>query len=180
MAVLLVACAACSSHSADAPPPTIAPARAADSPPATAPPAGEVRPLGGPGQASTFDRSTHTLVVLGSDPSGRSVVTTFPPAAPVRTMPLPAAGTALAGDDHGTVYVSTRGGYFRVDVARGAVTRMDVDDARDVDFTAVAHRDDGKVVLGSSDGAVFTLGSDTAVAARLQIFARVDALVAQR
>jgi DNA-binding beta-propeller fold protein YncE len=119
------------------------------------------------------------MVVLGSDPSGRSVVTTFPPAAPVRTLPLPAAGTALAGDDRGTVYVSTRGGYFRVDVARGTVTRMDVDDARDVDFTAVAHRDDGKVVLGSADGAVFTLGSDTAVAARLQIFARVDALVAQ-
>ena len=75
--------------------------------------------------------------------------------------------------------MSTRGGYFRVDVARGTVTRMDVDDARDVDFTAVAHRDDGKIVLGSADGAVFTLGSDTAVAARLQIFARVDALVAQ-
>ena len=49
----------------------------------------------------------------------------------------------------------------------------------DVDFTAITHRDDGKVVLGSADGAVFTLGSDTAVAARLQIFARVDALVAQ-
>jgi DNA-binding beta-propeller fold protein YncE len=180
MAVLLVACAACSSHSADAPPPTIAPAQAADSPPATAPPAGQVRPLGGPGQASTFDRSTHTLVVLGSDPSGRSVVTAFPPAAPVRTMPLPSAGTALAGDDNGTVYVSTRGGYFRVDVARGAVNQMDVDGARDVDFTAVAHRDDGKVVLGSADGAVFTLGSDTAVTARLRIFARVDALVAQK
>jgi DNA-binding beta-propeller fold protein YncE len=177
--VLLVACAACSSHSADAPPPTIAPARAADSPPVTAPPAGEVRPLDGPGQASTFDPGTHTMVVLGSDPSGRSVVTTFPPAAPVRTLPLPATGTALAGDGHGTVYVSTRGGYFRVDAARGTVTRVDVDDARDVDFTAVAHRDDGKVVLGSADGAVFTLSSDTAVAARLQIFARVDALVAQ-
>jgi DNA-binding beta-propeller fold protein YncE len=92
---------------------------------------------------------------------------------------LPAAATALTGDDRGTAYVSTRGGYFRVDVTTGAVTRLDVDGARDTEFTAIAHRDDGNVVLGSADGAVYTLSSATAVAARLQIFARVDALVAQ-
>jgi DNA-binding beta-propeller fold protein YncE len=176
---MVVAGAACSTKAADAPPPTIQPARAADSPPVTAPPAGEVRPLNGPGLASTFDRATHTLVVLGSDPAGRSVVTAFPPSAPVRTVPLPAAATALTGDDHGTAYVSTRGGYFRVDVTAGTVTRLDVDGARDTEFTAIAHRDDGNVVLGSADGAVYTLSSATAVAARLEIFARVDALVAQ-
>jgi len=176
---MVVAGAACSTKAADAPPPTIQPARAADSPPVTAPPAGEVRPLNGPGLASTFDRATHTLVVLGSDPAGRSVVTAFPPSAPVRTVPLPAAATALTGDDHGTAYVSTRGGYFRVDVTAGTVTRLDVDGARDTEFTAIARRDDGNVVLGSADGAVYTLSSATAVAARLEIFARVDALVAQ-
>jgi sugar lactone lactonase YvrE len=179
MAVLVVAATACSSHTADAPPPTISPARAADAPPVTTPPAGEVLPLNGPGQASAFDRATHILVVLGRDPAGRSVITTFPPSAPARTVPLPTAGTALVGDERGTAYVSTRGGYFRVDVTAGSVTRLDVDGARDVDFTAIARRDDGNVVLGSSDGAVYTLSSDTAVAARLQIFARVDALVAQ-
>jgi DNA-binding beta-propeller fold protein YncE len=179
MAVLVVAVAACSSHTADAPPPTISPAQAADAPPVTTPPTGEVLPLSGPGLASTFDRATHTLVVLGSDAAGRSVVTMFAPSAPARTVPLPTAGTALAGDARGTAYVSTRGGYFRVEVSTGAVTRLDVDGARDVDFTAIARRDDGNVVLGSSDGAVYTLGSDKAVAARLQIFARVDALVAQ-
>jgi DNA-binding beta-propeller fold protein YncE len=176
---MVIAGAACSTNAADAPPPTISPARAADSPPVTAPPAGEVRPLNGPGLASRFDRATHTLVVLGSDPAGRSVVTAFPPSAPARTVPLPAAATALTGDDRGTAYVSTRGGYFRVDVTAGAVTRMDVDGARDADFTAIARRDDGNIVLGSADGAVYTLSSATAVAARLEIFARVDALVAQ-
>jgi DNA-binding beta-propeller fold protein YncE len=179
ISVMAVALAACSSKTADAPPPTIAPAKAADSPPVTAQPAGEVHPVNGPGLASTFDRASHTLVVLGSDPAGRSVLTTFPPSAPARTVPLPAAGTALTGDGHGTAYVSTRGGYFRVDVAAGTVTRMDVDGAQDTEFTAIAHRDDGKVVLGSADGAVYTLSSDTAVGAKLAIFARVDALAAQ-
>jgi DNA-binding beta-propeller fold protein YncE len=47
------------------------------------------------------------------------------------------------------------------------------------DFTAIARRSDGKLVLGSADGAVYTLGSDTAVAASVKIFARVDAVVAQ-
>jgi len=182
MAVIVVALAACSSKTADAPPPTIAPAKAADSPPVTAPPAGEVHPLNGPGLASTFDRASHTLVVLGSDPAGRSVLTLVPgtpPSLPPRTVPLPAAATALTSDGHGTAYVSTRGGYFRVDVAAGTVTRLDVDGAQDTEFTAIAHRDDGKVVLGSADGAVYTLSSDTAVGAKLAIFARVDALAAQ-
>ncbi|KAA0074262.1 hypothetical protein CIW52_34430 [Mycolicibacterium sp. P9-64] len=176
---MVVALVACSTKTADAPPPTIAPAQAADSPPVTAPPAGEVRPLNGPGLATAFDRGTHTLVVLGSDSAGHSVLTTFPPSAPPRTVPLPAAATALTGDGHGTAYVSSKGGYFSVDVATGAMTRRDVDGAQDVDFTAIARRDDGKVVLGSATGAVYTLSSDTAVGAKLEIFARVDALAAQ-
>jgi DNA-binding beta-propeller fold protein YncE len=176
---MLIALAACSTKTADAPPPTIAPAQAAVSPPVTAPPAGEVHPLSGPGLASTFDGATHTLVVLGSDPAGRSVLTTFPPSALPRTVPLPAAATALTGDGRGTAYVSTKGGYFRIDVAGGTVTRLDVDGATDTEFTAIAHRGDGKVVLGSAEGAVYTLSSDTAVAAKLEIFARVDALAAQ-
>lgn len=175
----MVAAAACSSNPADAPPPTISPARAADSPPATATPAGEIRPLDGSGLASAFDRATHTLVVLGADPAGKSLVTTFPPAGPARTVPLPAAVTALGGDGRGTALLAARGGYFRLDVASGAVTRFDVDGASSTDFTAIARRADGRVVLGSADGAVYTLSSDTAVGARLQIFARVDALVTQ-
>jgi hypothetical protein len=177
--VMLVASVACSSNPADAPPPTISPARAADSPPTAATPDGVVLPLNGPGQAGVFDQSTRTLVVLGSDPAGRSVVTTLSSSSPARAVVLPAAATALTTDDLGTAYVSARGGYFRVDVASGAVTRMDVEGAGNTDFTAIAQRADGKIVLGSADGAVYTLGSDTAVAARLQIFARVDALVAQ-
>ncbi|WP_197040305.1 YncE family protein [Mycobacterium sp. URHB0044] len=171
---MVVAGVGCSSKVTDAPPPTISPARAADSPSVTAPPAGEVRPLNGPGQAGTFDRATHTLVVLGG-----STVTTFPQRGEPRTLPLPAPATALTGDDRGTAYLSTRGGYFRIGVDTGAVTRVDVEGARDTDFTAITRRGDGKLTLGSADGTVYTLGSDTTVAARLQIFARVDALVAQ-
>src|SRR5690349_16616586 len=43
---------ACSSHTADAPPPTIAPAQAADSPPATSAPPGQVRPLAARAQSA--------------------------------------------------------------------------------------------------------------------------------
>ena len=94
-------------------------------------------------------------------------------------MPLPGTATAMTGDDEGRVYASTRGGYFRVDLAEGTATLVGVDGQKETDFTAIARRADGRLVLGSADGTVFTLSSDTAVGAQLKIFARVDALVAQ-
>jgi DNA-binding beta-propeller fold protein YncE len=81
------------------------------------------------------------------------------------------------------VYASTRGGYYRIDVAAAAAARVDVEGQADTEFTAIARRADGKLVLGSADGAVYTLGSDegatAAVDATLKIFARVDALATQ-
>ena len=85
----------------------------------------------------------------------------------------------MTGDNRGHVYAATRGGYFRMDIADGLVTRVEVEGHADTDFTAIARRADGRLVLGSADGTVYTLGSDTAVGATLKIFARVDALVAQ-
>jgi DNA-binding beta-propeller fold protein YncE len=128
---------------------------------------------------SVFDDGTRTLAVLSTDPAGRTVLTAFGPSGAPRTVPLPTPATALSGDGHGTVYASTRGGYLRVGLEDGAVAPFAVDDAADVDFTAITQRADGTVVLGSADGAVYTLGSDTGVTARLQIFARVDELAAQ-
>ena len=178
MAVVL-SVAGCSSNRIDAPPPTIVPAQAAASPPASGTPAGVVRPLGGHPQSALFDAATATLVVLGPAVGGQSVVTMLAAAGAGRTVPLPGAATAMTGDNRGHVYVSTRGGYYRVDTVAGTATRVDVDGQRATDFTAIAHRADGKLVLGSADGAVYTLTSDTAVGARLKIFARVDALVTQ-
>jgi DNA-binding beta-propeller fold protein YncE len=54
-----------------------------------------------------------------------------------------------------------------------------VEGQRATDFTAIARRADGKLVLGSADGALYTLGSDSDVAGRVKIFSRVDSLVAQ-
>jgi DNA-binding beta-propeller fold protein YncE len=180
--VLVVGVAACSQNPADAPPPTITPATAADSPAVTQPLPGDVRPLG-PGLTSVFDAGTRTLAVLTRDTAGQTALTAFGPGGQPRTVPLPAPATALAGDGQGTVYASTRGGYLRIDLADGAVAQFPVDDAAEVDFTAITQRSDGTVVLGTADGAVYTLDSSTAeataVAARLQIFARVDALAAQ-
>jgi DNA-binding beta-propeller fold protein YncE len=56
---------------------------------------------------------------------------------------------------------------------------VDIEGQPDADFTAITRRADGKLVLGSADGAVYTLNSDSAVGASLKIFARVDVLVAQ-
>jgi DNA-binding beta-propeller fold protein YncE len=85
----------------------------------------------------------------------------------------------MTGDGAGTVYLATRGGYFRFDVARGATERIDVQGQEARDFTAIARRGDGRIVLGSADGSVYTLTSDNTVSAELDVFARVDALVAQ-
>jgi DNA-binding beta-propeller fold protein YncE len=117
--------------------------------------------------------------VLSPAPAGQSVVTTIARADAARALPLPGAATAMTGDNEGRLYVATRGGYFLVDLAAGSATLIDVGGQQDTDFTAIAHRADGKLVLGSADGTVYTLSSDTAVGARLKAFVRVDGLVTQ-
>ena len=98
---------------------------------------------------------------------------------------LPGPATALTGDDHGTVYLAAHGGY--VDGRPGrhgrSPTRSASPTPRHTDFTAIARRADGKLVLGSADGAVYTLASDASGHRHRRqsnkIFARVDALVTQ-
>ncbi len=149
------------------------------SPPVTGQPAGVVRPLRGNAQAAAFDAATGSLAVLAPGGEDQSVVVKMRPTGAPQVVPLPGPATALAGDNDGLAYVSTRGGYFRVDLRAGAASRVDVEGQNATNFTAIARRADGKLVLGSADGAVYTLSSDTAVGASLRIFARVDALVTQ-
>lgn len=175
LAGVFVFVAGCSSDTSDSAPPTIAPATAAVSPEVTAEPAGTVQPLQGEAQAAVFDSATAALVVLDAGPS----VSVVADDGPARTIALPAAATALIGDGDGTAYLSTRGGYFRVGLADGAVERVEVADHADTDFTAIARRSDGNLVLGSADGSVYTLDSPTTVAASVHVFARVDVLVTQ-
>jgi hypothetical protein len=165
---------ACSSHPADAPPPTITPAQAAVSPPVAGTPDGVVQALPGPGIAAVFDAATASLVVLGRDGAGRPVVT-VPGSAPVV---LPAVATAVAGDGAGTAYLATRGGYLRFDIGRRTVQPVTVDGQSATDFTAIARRADGKHALGTADGAVLTVDG-SAVHSRMKAFARVDGLAAQ-
>lgn len=155
------------------------PAQAAQSPPVTGAPAGVVRPVGGLAQAAVFDRATASLAVLSPLLGNRSMIAVVPASGEPRQVTLPAPATALAGDNDGRVYVSARGGYFRVDLRAATATRVDVEGQPNTDFTAIARRADGKLALGSADGAVYTLNSDSTVGASLKIFARVDALVAQ-
>jgi hypothetical protein len=187
--ILLTLVVGCSSNPLDSAPPTIEAAHPAESPPVSQNPAGTVRPLSGPAAASVFDDSTHQLAVLapGADPRAPASVTVFGQgqAAP-RVIVLPGPATALTGDGRGTAYLAARGGYFVVDLSTGHIGQVNVADSATVDFTAIARRVDGKLVLGSADGAVYTLasppsgGAGTAmVENRKKIFARVDWLVAQ-
>ena len=185
--VLLIPVTACSSNPLDAAPPTIEPAQPAVSP-ASQNPAGVVQPLSGHPQGALFDSASHQLVVLspGADPAAPATIAVFgaqarasPREAP-RVIGLPGRASSLTGDGHGTVYLAGRGGYFAVNVTTGQSTTMTVADAGRAEFTAIAHRADGRLVLGSADGAVYTLASDNAsVASRNKIFARVDALATQ-
>ena len=163
-------------------PPTIEPAQPAQSPPASQNPAGTLRPLGGKAAAAIFDSGSRQLAVLtpGADPTGPASITEFAdPHADPRVIPLPGPATALTGDGRGTAYLATRGGYFSVDLSAGHTAQVAVTDAQQADFTAIALRADGKLVLGSADGAVYTLASQTTVGSRNKIFARVDSLVTQ-
>lgn len=178
VAVACFGASGCSSKPADAPPPTIAPAEAAVSPPVSAKPAGVVRALPGHQRAALIDSASGALVTL-SDDAGRSAVTVLTRDGATRSVSLADTATAIASDDAGQVFASTRGGYFRVDLAAGSATLVGVEGQQTTDFTAIAHRADGRLVLGSADGAVYTLSSDVAVGAQLKIFSRVDALVTQ-
>ncbi|WP_157746188.1 YncE family protein [Mycobacterium marseillense] len=182
VAVLLAATVGCSSNPLAGAPRTIEPAAAAVSPPASQPPAGAVHPLAGHATAAVFDAGTRHLAVLA--PGGLTVFDD--PQAPPRVVDLPGPATALTDDGHGTVYAAARGGYFAVDLSSGHTARVSVTDAAQTEFTAVAQRADGRLVLGSADGAVYTLASPTpnavssaSVTDRNKIFARVDCLATQ-
>lgn len=182
----------CSSNPLRSAPPTIEPAGAAVSRPSSQQPAGSVRPLAAHAAATVFDAGTHQLAVLaaGSDPA--SITLFGDPQVPPRVVAVPGPATALTADGRGTVYLATRDGDFVLDLATGRVVRVGVADAAQTEFTAVAQRADGALVLGSTDGAVYTLasptpavpttgsiGSTAAVANRNKIFAWVDSLVTQ-
>jgi hypothetical protein len=174
VSLVVLGAVSCSSSPDQRPPPAIVPASPAVAPPITTAPAGEVRRLPVKARAAVFDAATSSLVVLSDDS-----LTLMPSTGDPREVALPTGATALTGDGHGLVYLSTRGGYLRVDVRAGQATTMRVDGYGNTEFTAIARRSDGRLVLGSADGAVFTLGSDTAVAAEVKVFARVDSLVTQ-
>ncbi|WP_369829595.1 hypothetical protein [Mycobacterium sp. E787] len=187
--VVIAGSAGCAANPFHSEPPTIEPAQPAVSPPPSRQPAGAVRPLGGHAAAAIFDGATRQLAVLaaGADPTAPATLTEFgdPGVAP-RVIDLPGPASALTGDGRGTAYLPTRGGYLTVDLAAGRAAQVPVVGAPEAEFTAIAQRADGKLVLGSADGAVYTLASpapDTAksatIASRNKIFARVDALAAQ-
>jgi outer membrane protein assembly factor BamB len=198
---LLTLVAGCSSKTFETTAPTIEPALPAQSPPLSQSPAGVVRPLTGRPQAAIFDSHTAQLaiLILSATPAAPANVTvvgaeqTLP-----RVIDLPGTATALTGDGGGTAYVSTRGGYFMVDLAAGHVTRVNVTHAENIDFTAIARRADGTVILSTTDGTVYTLSSEqradeashdapakpallaaAAIANRTKVFTRIDSLAAQ-
>jgi DNA-binding beta-propeller fold protein YncE len=178
-ALVITAAPGCATKLTDAPPPTIVPAEAAASPPVTAAPSGVVRPMSGHAQVALFDTKTASLAALSPTPAGQSVINTLTSPDIIRTIPLPGPATAMAGDDDGRLYAATRGGYFRIDLTAGTAAKVDIEGQPQTEFSAIARRADGKLVLGSTDGAVYTLSSDTTVGAQLKIFAHVDDIVTQ-
>jgi len=172
--ILLFLVAGCAENPLAATPRTIEPARPADSPPASQNPAGALRPLACDAMTAMFDGGTHQLVVLC--PS--SIAVFGAPQVPPRVIELRTRATALTGDDHGTVYLAVRGGYLVLHLAGGDPESVGVADAATADFTAIARRADGKLELGSADGAVYTVSSGV-VENRNKIFSRVDAVAAQ-
>lgn len=171
----------CSTEIVRTAPQTVEPARPALSPPATATPAGRVLPLGGHPEAAVFDTATATLAVFtpGAGPQAPAALTLFGRSGAPRPLALPAGVTAVTGDGRGTVYAAARGAVLDIDLAAGRVASSPVAGEATTEFTAIARRADGRLVLGSADGTAFTLAADLTVAHRAPVFARVDAIVTQ-
>lgn len=162
----------CSSKALDSTPPTIEAATAAASPPAATTPAGLVVPVSGPAAGACYDAATRSLAVLGPQ-----ILTVVAADRSTRTVRLPSAASALAGDGAGRVWAATRGGVIEVDLAAATARPVPVDGEPDTDFTAIARRADGRLLLGSATGTVYLLDERMAVSHRTPIFARVDAIV---
>jgi hypothetical protein len=177
--LLLTLVAGCSSKTLEGTPPTIEPAHPADSPPPSRAPAGVVRPLTGKAAAAIFDSRTAQLVILSHESAPANITVLGSQQTPSRVIDLPGPATGLTGDG-GNAYLSTRGGYFVVDLSAGRVARVGISDAENVDFTAIARRADGTVALGTADGTVYTLAPGQQTGGnRTKIFAHVDSLAAQ-
>ena len=179
-AVVTVLATGCSSKILDPTPPTIPSATAAVSPPAAVAPAGRVISLAGRPTAVLHDAATSSLAVL--TPGSDSTLTILDPRRSPRTVRLPTAATAFAGDGAGTAWAATRGGVIRVDLNSAVATPLAVAGETGTDFTAVARRADGRLVLGSATGAFYVLDNDLPntglkVSHRNDAFARVDAIV---
>jgi DNA-binding beta-propeller fold protein YncE len=173
---------ACSKKAFDDIPATIAPAQAAKSPPLTRAPAGSVRPLAGQPQSALFDGRTGLLAILspGTGPAAPATLTAMgTQQISQRVIGLPGPATGLAGDNAGAAYLSTRGGFFVVDLSTGHVTTLSVRDAEHVEFSAISRRSDGTVVLGTTDGLLYLLAPGATDATRIQVHAHVDVLAAQ-
>jgi outer membrane protein assembly factor BamB len=173
---------ACSKKAFDDVPAAIAPAQPASSPPLTRAPAGLVRPRPGRPQAAAFDGRTGLLAVVSPGPDSTapaSLTLIGAQQTPQRVIGLPGPVTGLAGDNAGTAYLSTRGGYFVVDLSAGHVTTLSIRDAEQVEFSAISRRSDGTVVLGTADGLLYLLAPGSTDSKRIQVHARVDSLAAQ-
>ena len=155
------------------------PAVAAVAPVPAQAPAGTVRKLAGTAVAALIDPATSDLVVLSGTAGAVPNTVTVLGRDAERSITLPAPVTALAGAGAGRVVAATRGGFLSIDVATGTATRTQIDGQHDTDFTAIGRRADGRLVLGSADGALFILSSEGAVAHQDKPFSQVDSIVTQ-
>lgn len=172
----------CGKVAIDAAPPTIAPAGPAQSPPVTDTPTGRVLPLPGTPTSAIIDPTTGSLMVLTADHDATTptaALTVFDGDRAPRTIALPGAPAALATDGTGRAYAAGRGGYINIDIAAGTAHHTAIEGQQDTDFTAIARRADGQMVLGTANGAILTIAGDNTVANQTHPFARVDAIVAQ-
>ncbi|WP_414688873.1 YncE family protein [Mycobacterium sp.] len=178
----LLLAAGCSGKTLDETSLSIAPAQPAQSPPLSQDPAGVVHPLGGRTQTAIFDGRTAQLVIVAPGPASAapaSVTLLGAQQTSQRDIALSAPVSGLAGDNGGTAYLSTRGGYFVVDLSAGTVMRVGVRDAENVDFTAITRRSDGTVVLGTADGTLYTLSPGALDDNRIRVHTHIDSLAAQ-
>ncbi len=182
IAVVSGAVSGCSTGSDDgspAAPAVITPASAAQSPPVTTAPAGTVHRFAGRSSAVLFDTSSNTVSVLTNDGRTVTLFTRDNLDTPRHTVTLSSPATAAIGDGHGRVYLSTTGGYFTVDIASGRANKVDISGHENTEFSAIARRPDGRVVLGNTDGTVFTLDAQNQITAHANGFAHIDSIAYQ-
>ncbi|MCX5045872.1 hypothetical protein OG921_22135 [Aldersonia sp. NBC_00410] len=152
--------------------PTVEPPTPAAAPPATSPLPGSIRSTGSGIDFLAVDADSGIVAMLGADRSTLLLTAHADPSAPIRSVPLGAAGAGLVAGRPGEVLVPAGDRVVRVSVADGATTDVPTGG----NAVSAIWAPDGTLAVGTSDGKVRLIDPESGQSTEIGGLVSVDGL----